>query len=644
MNGLLLAAVVLWGIGAASITCAAPPLVSPPHNLEITDLDPWLDGIIPYALQSADIPGAMVVIVKDGQILTERGFGYADLQARKPVDPQSTLFRPGSVSKLFTWTAVLQQVEAGALALDADVNQYLDFNIPARNGQPVTVRNLLTHTAGFEDAMKHLYAADAKSMLTLGAYLKAWIPHRIYPAGEQAAYSNYGAALAGYIVERVSGEPFNRYVERHIFSPLGMGHSTFDQPLPARLAGDMAAGYSTASRQPGAFELVNCAPAGSLSTTAHDMSKFMIAHLGGETNDTPILRAATARLMHAQTFVPTPPLPGMALGFYHEDRNGHVIIGHAGDTGLFHSDFHLFLDDHVGLFVSFNSAGRNGAVGQVRAQLFREFSDRYFPAARHEAQPTWPDAKTDGAAMVGSYILNRRSDSSFLRVLSALERVQVTQDGDGLLTVSAPPFRTPGGGTRKWREVAHLDWQEVDSDRHLAPSFVNGRYLGFTSDIRPPVMLLQPAPYWANLTPLYLATVYLLLLMILWPVSAGIRARFGQPLSLSESCARAYRLTRLGALADLLVLGGWITLLAVMVGGDIAEQNDAVDPWLRSLRLCGFVPIGVAAIGAWSAVLVWRDPGRPWPAKLNALLVFLAFLTIVFDVFSLHLIGWSVDF
>ena len=132
--------------------------------------------------------------------------------------------------------------------------------------------------------------------------------------------------------------------------------------------------------------------------------------------------------------------------------------------------------------------------------------------------------------------------------------------------------------------------------------------------------------------------------MILWPVSAGIRARFGQPLPLPESCARAYRLTRLGALADLLVLGGWVTLLAVLVSGDIAEQNDAVDPWLRSLGLCGFVPIGVAAIGAWSAVLVWRDAGRPWPAKLNALLVFLAFLTIVFEVFSLHLIGWSVDF
>jgi hypothetical protein len=220
----------------------------------------------------------------------------------------------------------------------------------------------------------------------------------------------------------------------------------------------------------------------------------------------------------------------------------------------------------------------------------------------------------------------------------------VTQDENGLLTVSAPALKTPGGAMRQWREVAHLDWQEMNGDRHLAPRYVNGRYLGFTSDIRPPVMLFQPAPYWAKLTPLYLSAGYLVLWVILWPISAGIRAGYGQPFPLSGISARTHLLTHLGALADLIVLAAWIGLLAVMIGGDIAEQNDNINPWLRSLELCGFLPIVVAVIGAWNTAVVWRNAGSRWPAKLNALLVMLAFMTIAFEMFALNLIGYSVDF
>src|SRR5215472_2006149 len=114
------------------------------------DLNAWLDGYLPYALATGDIAGTVVVVVKDGQIVTERGYGFSDVEKRKPVDPKLTLFRPGSVSKLFTWTAVMQMVEQGKIDLDADVNTYLDFKIPPRSGNPVTVRDLLTHRPGFE--------------------------------------------------------------------------------------------------------------------------------------------------------------------------------------------------------------------------------------------------------------------------------------------------------------------------------------------------------------------------------------------------------------------------------------------------------------------------------------------------------------
>src|SRR5688572_4550566 len=174
-------------------------------ELTRADAETWLDGFMPYALGSADIAGAVVVIVKDGQVLLQKGYGYADVAARKPVDPELTLFRPGSVSKLFTWTAVMQLVEQGKLDLDADVNTYLDFKVPPRDGQPVTLRNFLTHTPGFEEQLKGLMFADPASITPLRESLARWVPTRIFAAGSTPAYSNYATALAGHIVERVSG-------------------------------------------------------------------------------------------------------------------------------------------------------------------------------------------------------------------------------------------------------------------------------------------------------------------------------------------------------------------------------------------------------------------------------------------------------
>ena len=291
------------------------------HALDSTDVNDWLDGYMPLALTEGDIAGAVVVVVKDGQVLTARGFGVSDVATQAPVVPDKTLFRAGSVSKLFTWTAVMQQVEAGKIDLDADVNRYLDFTIPARDGKPVTMRNLMTHAAGFEEHAKHLLVADASDMTPLRDYLVSWVPDRIFPPGEVPAYSNYGASLAGYIVQRVSGEELASYIEHHILTPLGMTHASFRQPLPAALLPDMSHGYLTASEPAKPFEFVEPWPAGSLSVTGTDMARFMMAHLNDGTLDTAtILKPETAELMHRTALAATPPLPGMALGFYHEDR------------------------------------------------------------------------------------------------------------------------------------------------------------------------------------------------------------------------------------------------------------------------------------------------------------------------------------
>ena len=220
--------------------------------LTTDDVNAWLDGYMPYALHTGDIAGAVVAVVKDGKILTERGYGYSDVAKHTPVDPKLTLFRPGSVSKLITWTAVMQLVEQGKIDLDADVNQYLDFKIPPREGKPVTMRNLMQHTAGFEEQAKDIMSEDSKA-LAFETLLKQWVPERVFAPGTTPAYSNYGASLAGYIVQRLSGEPFDDYLDKHIFVPLDMKHSTFRQPLPAELAPLMSKGYELGSDEPHEF-------------------------------------------------------------------------------------------------------------------------------------------------------------------------------------------------------------------------------------------------------------------------------------------------------------------------------------------------------------------------------------------------------
>src|SRR5207302_5815629 len=251
-------------------TVAAQPNPAPLFTRQ--DFETFLDALIPSQLQNRDIGGAVVSVVKDGQLLFVKGYGYADFAAKKPVIPDQTLFRPGSISKLFTATAVMQLVEQGKLDLDRDVNDYLDFAIPKTYPEPVTLRRLLTHAGGFEETLKNLFAPNEQSIKPSHDYLVTAMPARIFPPGKVVSYSNYGFTLAGYIVERISGEKFERYIENHIFKPLGMKSSTFDQSLSPEMRARMSQSYLAAAKKPRSYEFANVAPAGSLTTTATDMS------------------------------------------------------------------------------------------------------------------------------------------------------------------------------------------------------------------------------------------------------------------------------------------------------------------------------------------------------------------------------------
>src|SRR5438094_3802103 len=350
------------------------------QELTATDLSAFLDGLIPQQIEKADIAGAVVAVVKDGKVLFEKGYGYSDAEKKTPLSPQDPLVRPGSISKAFTWTAVMQQVEQGKLNLDADVNQYPDCRIPQTFRQPTALRDIMTHRSGLEETIKDLFVGEEKDLTPVAKYLPSHLPAQIFAPGTVPAYSNYATTLAAYMVQRVSGQDFYDYVDQHFFNPLNMTRATFRQPLPKSLEPFMSKGYDLGSGKPKPCEWVEVAPAGSLSASAESMAHWMIMHLqNGRYGEAQILKPETAIQMHARQDGWPASMNAMCLGFYEQNLNGHRVISHGGDTELFHSDLFLILDSNVGLFVSYNSAGRPDH-GDARGDLYIRFMDRYFPA------------------------------------------------------------------------------------------------------------------------------------------------------------------------------------------------------------------------------------------------------------------------
>jgi CubicO group peptidase (beta-lactamase class C family) len=620
-------------------TTSAPAAAA--RELTKADVDAWLDGFMPYALKAGGIPGAVVVVVKDGQPLTMRGFGYSDVKAQKPVDPETTLFRPGSVSKLFTWTAVMQQVQAGKLDLDKDINTYLDFKIPPRDGKPITLRNIMTHTPGFAETAKYLINYD-KAPPPLSKVLSRAVPDRIYAPGTMPAYSNYGASLAGYIVERVSGEPFNKYIHNHILAPLGMTHSSFDQPLPANLAPLMSKAYQYGSPDPKPYEVIGMAPAGALAASGADMGKFMIAHLA---NGGPLLNPTTAQLMHAPANHFYKALPPMALGFYHEDRNGLNIVGHGGDTIFFHSDLHLFLDKNVGLYISMNSIGKGAAGHALREQLFEDFTDRYFPAPEQNL-PTLSTAKSHGQALSGHYVSSRAGSFNWLRVAEILGQTSVSVDKDGILEAST--VTDPSGAARKWREVAPWTWQEVNgTDKLEAVVDGSGHVKMFSITPYAAIIEFLPAPASLNagwlLPAAGLAMLIMLIAAIGWPTSALVRRRYKHASELSGRPLQLHRAARAAGWLFIILAVGWL-ILFTLINKDLTALDDGLDIWMRLLQLILIAAIVCAVAALWNAWTVFRSPGKHKIRTIWAVLIALSAAFLAWFCLDMGLLTASLNY
>lgn len=627
---------------------------SPSVGRELTsqDLNSWLDGYMADALRRTDIPGAVVVVVRDGEILASRGFGYADPEKKTPVDPEKTLFRPGSVSKLFTWIALMQLVEDGRIGLDDDINSHLDFRIDGRGGKTITVRDLMRHTAGFEERGKGVVFYDANYLQPLDAYLKQHVPARIFDPGTTPAYSNYATALAGYIVERVSGEGFDSYIERHIFRPLGMNNSTFRQPLPDDWAGRLAAGYPEPGLRKG-FELVGPGPAGSLSTTGADMGRFLIANLNdGRLGDAAILSPATMRMMHdtpldrANPSAVIPPLNAMRLGFFDLNLNGTRAVGHLGDVHAFHTAFDLLPEQNIGIYISVSGTGKDGAGGDLRLALPEDFAKRYIA----DPAPARLGVPKDVAAqhvqmMTGLWQGSRRGDSSFISALYMLGQIEIGAAEDGSLLV--PDIVGSDGRPLRWVETKPFVWQDVDGQTRLAAKVENGKVVRWSYDLAAPWAVFDRVPFaraksW--IIPALIVSLGVLLAAVLyWPIAWIVRRKYDVAPGLTGAPLRTLNTLRGFGLLAIGLFAGWAA--TIMAAFDTyVDSPYAFDTVLWVLQIASLVILpGLAILATLNVVSAWKG-GRHLRSRIWSVAMLLASLMLLYFAVQFGFFALTVEY
>jgi CubicO group peptidase (beta-lactamase class C family) len=528
-----------------------------PEDIDGADLAAFVDGFVSGRMHSEQVVGVTVSVVHGGELIFARGYGHDDLAAGRPVEAARSLFRPGSISKTFTWTAIMQLVEQGRLDLDADIQTYLpDLEIAQSFAEPITLNHLMAHTPGYEESvMGHLFADDPAGVLPLVEYLRDFRPRRVRPPGVLPAYSNYGVAVAGHIVASVSGLPWETYVEQHIFEPLGMNDSTFREPwtvdhldpMPARLRQNMSKGYV---RRGGAYHagdftfIGHVSPAGALSTTATDMARWMLAHLNlGRLGDARVLDSETARRMQRQHHTMDPQMPGMAHGFIESHIHGYRAIGHGGGTIHFLSDMQLVPDLGLGVFISVNTTGGGGLIDEFVAALV----ERYFPAGPFTIPPAAVAAEAGRplAEYAGSYLPSRRPFTSVERMF-LLGGASVSAPGDGGLLVAGA-----GGEYR-------LEPLGGDSFRNRE----TGQRVTFTSDpdgainailVPVPVLVLEKVGPFGNPSVLYGILAAAGFILACAVVGAWLRRK--RPLQQTPAEAWAARLLIVTALVWLAVFG-----------------------------------------------------------------------------------------
>ncbi|HZD57592.1 MAG TPA: serine hydrolase domain-containing protein [Anaerolineales bacterium] len=654
MTMLLALAILMSIVGSASaqegtMSSGGNVLTVPsqgPGPTDPAELEAFLDKVLATQMEENHIPGAAVAVVRDGEVLLAKGYGYANLEKGVSVDPEHTVFRIGSSGKVFTWTAVMQLVEQGKLDLNADINTYLDFRIPDTYPQPITLEHLLTHTAGFEESWFETFTLDPDDVLPAGEWLSTHIPARVRPPGDSAAYSNYGAELAGYIVERVSGLPYDQYIQKHILDPLGMMHSSASGRMPANSDAQASVGYIYADDVIGAVPegadsagQLAMVPAGGHVSSITDMARFLIAHLqdgrysAAGIDDGRILKESTMQEMHSTLYAPDPRLLGTAYGLFDFSDNGQRALGHNGETLGFNTLLLLMPEQNLGVFVAYNSASAWNLVLQ-HLGFQRAFFDHYFPTSAVEPIQPPADFAERAGRFEGTYQLNRMAYTTLEKFteFTGGNTVEVSVSGDGTLL-----WTTPWG---EWRfvEVEPLYFRQVDANTSIAfREDDRGRITHLFSDLTP--MYTFERLVWYQTAGFNMALLAGCMLIFLTMIPAALVGAIRKRRPGGDSKAE----TRGARAAQWIILGICVLNLLFVVGS--FQWNNPKPVFGVSTAFQIVLGLGVlsAALTAGAlvyTVLAWKN--RYWGIATRAYytLVTVAAVAFVWFLNYWNLLGW----
>lgn len=450
--GVLIASLILSSTGVPAYAAAAPASnqavsQSPAGKgtagssavpITAKSVEAFADAYFTRADVKEKLTGALFVVVKDGKVLLNKGYGYSDMASKTPIDPDTTVFRMASISKLFTTTAMMQLAEQGKIDLDRDISAYMDgVTIPNQTGVPLTAKNLMTHTTGYD----YTDFSGNTPGVTLQAYVKKNLPSVKLKPGEAYRYDNLAFVHQGYIVENTANTDFNIYVKENIFKPLGMIHSDF--ALSPHVKENLAKTYDAAGKEIAVYpNYPDIDPSGSMFSTGSDMAKYMLAMLnGGKLGDARILKEETAATMEAYQYDINENLPVMSYGFeamYNNLYNGYNGIGKGGDLPGFHSWLWMVPEQKVGAMVIVN-----GEALDPRMEIFGSFMDRFFPEQHKTAAP-----------MKSSRNSLARFEGQFQDLRVPLLSAEVKAGDDGTLVIK------DAKGTHKLHQLEELLFQD----------------------------------------------------------------------------------------------------------------------------------------------------------------------------------------
>ncbi|WP_217302747.1 serine hydrolase [Clostridium sp. 001] len=433
------------------------------------DLKVFMYNTFQKKMKEEHVPGAVITVVKDGKVIFSKGYGYADLENKVPVTPDKTLVRIASVSKLFTYTAMMQLSEQGKVDLKADVNKYLKgYTLKNKYSNPVTVEELLTHTSGIDDNRIADLSKDKRDLLPMNDFLKKHLPKVVREPGTVINYSSYDAALAGGIVEQVSGKPLNNFIEDNIFKPLKMSNSTLNRDMNPK---GLECGYNYENGKIVKAELLegyfNNYAVGGIISTSEDMAKFMIAQLNnGVYRDKRILQESTAIDMHSQHATFDKRLPGMAYGFNEKYIKGYRAIEHPGySPDNIYSDMTLFPDENLGVFISINQGMNN-----LPDEIVSEMVEKYFPK-KEEAKNKKPyyTSKSNLKDFVGTYRFSENPKSTFHKAdaFPEGEDVTVSLKNGKALTLTGKDVFVENKYSTTLKEIEPLVFKRADTGEYV---------------------------------------------------------------------------------------------------------------------------------------------------------------------------------